>query len=121
MKMAKAPIPIRKAPAQKSLFSRTEGFTPVPARPSMPVSRPSQSLRLDAAFLDHALPLFHFRDHELAEFGGAFLDHLRALSGELFLHFRRVLHLGDRLVQTFDNRGRGAGGRHDAPPVDGLV
>src|SRR5215212_10824523 len=98
MKRASAPIPIRNAPAQKSLFSRTEGFTPAPARPSMPVSRPSQSLRLDAAFLDHALPLVHFADHELAELGGAFLDNFRAFGRKLFLHFRRVLHFRDRLV-----------------------
>src|SRR3954453_20994967 len=121
MKMASAPIPIRNAPAQKSLFSRKEGFTPAPAPQSMPVSRPPRSLGLDAAFLDHALPLVHFADHELAKVGGAFLDDLRAFARELFLHFSRILHLGDRLVQPRDDGRWRAGGRHDAPPVDRFI
>src|SRR5215212_6684253 len=98
MKMASAPSPIRKAPAQKSLLSRTEGFTPASARQPMPVIGSRQSLGLDTAFLDHALPLVHFADHELAELGGAFLDDFRAFGRKLFLHFRRVLHFRDRLV-----------------------
>src|SRR5262249_44783216 len=43
------------------------------AVPCTPLKRPNASLRLDAAFLHHALPLVHFLDHVLAELGRAHL------------------------------------------------
>ena len=52
---------------------------------------------------------------------GDFFTTRRAFAGELLLHLGRILRGGQRRVQLVDDRLRRAGGRDDAPPVDGLV
>src|SRR5258708_30296024 len=76
------------------------------------------SIELGAAFLDELGPLREIGGHELAEFGRAVADRLRAVRDDALAHIPLREHAQQRLVQSRGDVARQAGRPGGAGPAD---